>query len=135
MTDTKTAEVVDLLDEIAALTKALTGLTCSGSEFFIRKGDRYTADVPACVDYVRKTREMQHRIIVREITARREAEATITALRERIEGAQSAFWKIKIALNKELIEPGRTAFWIAVDAFEALRAALKDTSHTEGEGS
>lgn len=54
-----------LLDEIAALTKALTGLTCGGSEFFIRKGDRYVADIPACVEYVRRFEQGQHEYILK----------------------------------------------------------------------
>lgn len=55
------AVVAELLEENAALTKALTGLTCGGSEFFIRKGDRYVADIPACVGYVQRAREADHR--------------------------------------------------------------------------
>ena len=44
-----------------ALTKGLTGLTASGSEFFIRKGDDYVADVDACVAWVRRSKEDAHR--------------------------------------------------------------------------
>jgi len=65
--------IADLLAENAALTKALTGLTCGGSEFFIRKGDRYVADIPACVGYVQRAREAAHR---RWLDAARAAKAT-----------------------------------------------------------
>jgi len=51
----------ELTAESAALTKALTGLTCGGSEFFVRKGDRYVADIPACVGYVKRARDDAHR--------------------------------------------------------------------------
>lgn len=71
--------VEELLAENAALTRALTGLTCGGSEFFIRKGDRYAADIPACVGYVRGIREHQHRMLVeayRELNAVRRASPT-----------------------------------------------------------
>ncbi len=54
-----------LREECANLTKALTGLTCSGSEFFIRKGERYTADIPACLEYIRRARESQHTAMMR----------------------------------------------------------------------
>jgi hypothetical protein len=64
-----------LLAESHELTKALTGLTCGGSEFFIRKGDRYIADIKACVDYVRRRDTDAHSHIVRAITGRQAAEA------------------------------------------------------------
>lgn len=50
-----------LLAENAELTKALTNLTRGGSEYFIRKGDRYVADIPMCVECVRTTRNDAHR--------------------------------------------------------------------------
>jgi hypothetical protein len=65
--------VAELLAENAALTKALTGLTCGGSEFFIRKGDRYVADIPACVGYVQRAREA---LAARWLDAVRAAKAT-----------------------------------------------------------
>ena len=33
---------------------------CGGSEFFVRKGRRYVADIPACVAWVRRAREEGH---------------------------------------------------------------------------
>lgn len=44
---------------------ALLGLTCSGSEFFLRHGDGYRVDVQACVVYIRKIKENQHNTIKR----------------------------------------------------------------------
>lgn len=67
-----TDTVGELLAENAALTKALTGLTCGGSEFFIRKGDRYVADIDACVGYVRRARDAAHQ---RWVKAVRESKA------------------------------------------------------------
>lgn len=51
-----------LEQEVQDLTKALTGLTCNGSEFFVRRhdfygGSRYVADIYACVEYIRRSRE------------------------------------------------------------------------------
>jgi len=71
--------VEKLEEESAALTKALTGLTCNGSEFFIRKGDRFTADIDACVAYVRRAREDAHRRTVEAIRRAQKAEAALTA--------------------------------------------------------
>jgi hypothetical protein len=50
----------EALKECADLTKALTGLTRQGSEFFVRKGDRFTADIPACIADVRRRYEAEH---------------------------------------------------------------------------
>lgn len=63
-----------LRDESAELTKALTGLTCGGSEFFIRKGDRYVADIDACVSWVRRAKGDAHRRSLEAIKARQAAE-------------------------------------------------------------
>lgn len=82
------ARVAGLEGESAELTKALTGLTCGGSEFFDRKGDRYVADAKACVEYVRQVRESQHRVIVREVGERKEAEARVATLEGQVEEAR-----------------------------------------------
>ena len=65
--------------ECAALTKALTGLTSNGSEFFVRRGDRYTADIAACVAWVRKARAGSHR---RAMDATKDAAQLRQALKE-----------------------------------------------------
>lgn len=68
--DLKGAEASELEEarrEVDELTKALTGLTCGGSEFFIRKGDRYVADIDACVAWVRRSKQDAHRRTVEAI--------------------------------------------------------------------
>lgn len=56
--------VAELEAESAELTKALTGLTCGGSEFFLRKGTRYVADIPACVAWIeRRDRDAHNRYL------------------------------------------------------------------------
>lgn len=69
------ARIAELEAESAALTRALTGLTCSGSEFFIRKGDRYVADIDACVSWVRRTKEDAHRRTIKAITEQKASQA------------------------------------------------------------
>lgn len=68
--------------ECAELTKALTGLTCGGSEFFVRKGERFTADIPACLDYIRRSREGQSAVLKGAILAKQGAQATAADLLE-----------------------------------------------------
>lgn len=69
------ARIAELEAENEALTKALTGLTCGGSEFFTRKGDRYVADIKACVDWVRRAKNDAHRRSVVAIKRATAAEA------------------------------------------------------------
>ena len=76
------ADNAALMAEIEVLTKAITGLTCGGSEFFTRKGDRYVADVKACVDWVRRSKEDAHR---RTVQAIRRAQVAEDALRAQSE--------------------------------------------------
>lgn len=79
--------VIVLEAENEALTKALTGLTCGGSEFFSRKGDRYVADIAACVAWVRRNKTEAHRRTVDALLEnKRQAEsleAMASALAER----------------------------------------------------
>lgn len=74
------AERDALILESAELTKALTNLTCGGSEFFIRKNGRYVADIPACVDWVRRRDTSAHEHIVREVRRTKAAEAALARL-------------------------------------------------------
>ncbi len=69
------ARIAELEAENQALTKALTGLTCGGSEFFVRKGERYVADIKACVDWVRRCKEDAHHRTVKAISRAQAAEA------------------------------------------------------------
>jgi len=68
------ARIAALEAESAELTKALTGLTCGGSEFFIRRGKRYVADIDACVTWVLRAKQDAHRRALDAIKARRVAE-------------------------------------------------------------
>lgn len=76
------------------LQKALTGLTCGGSEFFVRKGDRFAADIDACVAWVRRSKEDAHRRSLEAIKARQSAEARAQAAEARV---GELTWKIEIA--------------------------------------
>jgi hypothetical protein len=58
------------------LQTALTDLTCGGSEFFVRHGDGYRADIRACVTYVRSLQSLYHSRTVEAIRAKQAAEAT-----------------------------------------------------------
>lgn len=71
--------VESLVAENAALTKALTGLTCGGSEFFVRKGDRYVADIDACVAWVRRRDSNAHERWRSVATDLQDAKARIAA--------------------------------------------------------
>lgn len=53
-------ELEEAWNYVHQLTVALTGLTCGGSEFFIRRRGRYIADVKECVDYVRRRDQDAH---------------------------------------------------------------------------
>jgi len=71
-------EKAALLVEIADLTKALTGLTCGGSEFFSRKGDRFVADIPACVNWVNQRNRDAHNRLLDAVYKRLEVEDKLT---------------------------------------------------------
>lgn len=77
----KTDTVESLLAEVHELTKALTGLTCGGSEFFSRRGERFVADIPACVEYVRRSQRDYHERTLRFAERARKAEDELAALR------------------------------------------------------
>ncbi len=90
-------EILRLKDENAELTKALTGLTCGGSEFFIRRGDRYVADIDACVSWVRRARDQANRRAIEALHARNAAEAENEKLRAALEEAVGAWRPIETA--------------------------------------
>jgi hypothetical protein len=75
-----TEQVSALETESAELTKALTGLTCGGSEFFIRKGDRFVADIPACVEWVRRAKMDAHKRSVEAMRETKELRETLTRM-------------------------------------------------------
>lgn len=72
-------EVASLLSQLTEeneqLTKAMTGLTCGGSEFFVRRGGRFVADAEACVSWVRRTRQDAHKRTVAALRRATKAEA------------------------------------------------------------
>lgn len=67
------------------LTKGLVGLTVSGSEFFVRDGEYYYADIDKCVAYVRDRHERIHRQLVEAVIARKDAEAALVECATRFE--------------------------------------------------
>lgn len=71
------AEAEEAWGYVHELTKALTNLTCGGSEFFIRRRGRYIADAKACVEWVRRRDSNAHQRIVEAITRAQKAEAAL----------------------------------------------------------
>jgi hypothetical protein len=110
MTAEKDARIAELEAESASLTKALTGLTRGGSEYFIRKGDRFVADIPACVAYVRQIKEDAHRRTVNAILARNVAEEKLA---------------IALAALKSIASRKQTASWDEVEAWELQEEASR----------
>lgn len=94
-------EILRLKDENAELTKALTGLTCGGSEFFVRKGDRYVADIDACVSWVRRAKEDAHRRALDAIKARQASVVENEKLRAALEEAVGALETFAIMANED----------------------------------
>lgn len=88
------AELTRKLDEARAdrqtLTKALTGLTCSGSEFFIRRGDECVADAEACVAWIRRSRENQQASVKSAWAERRKADQREAEAQARISALEAA---------------------------------------------
>lgn len=84
---------VEVEAESADLTKALTGLTRQGSEFFVRKGDRYVADIPVCVADVRERFQHAHQTAVNAVHAKQAAEArALTAEAALAEAVEDWAW-------------------------------------------
>jgi len=94
----------EALKESAELTKALTGLTCGGSEFFVRKGERYVADIPACVNWVRRSKEDAHRRTVDAITARNASKEQVRVLLGAIQQAVNLIVALKDGRARFLLE-------------------------------
>lgn len=127
-------------EEIAALTKALTGLTCGGSEFFTRKGDRYVADISACVEYVKRVRSDQHTRIIEAVGKNKDQTQTISRLtseldaaREGLSGAVEDLRRIYRGCEMSaaiMRDPLRTGGWEGSEktarAFESYSTRAKD---------
>lgn len=76
------AERDRLRDYASAASKALTGLTPGGSEYFSGKiGDLYVADIPLCVAHIRKRYETAMTHLVKATAAEAALEKAKEALR------------------------------------------------------
>lgn len=105
------------------LTKALTGLTVGGSEFFIRKRGRYLADIPACVQHIRERDQRNHRMIV-DATVR--AKAAETRGSDLLAALQETWRVLRAAGTLNLtrgVELGQTSWYVKISDAEALSDA------------
>lgn len=90
-------------------TKAITGLTVGGSEYFGKQiGDIYTADLPRCVDHIRERMGFKLDAIRAEARAEK-AEADVEHLRKERNEAEriSRGWEERfhaVAARAELLE-------------------------------
>lgn len=78
----KLAEAEDVQPYALELQRALTGLTRGGSEYFVRHGDGFRADIPRCVADVQQRFTDAHRRAVEAIRQRQAAEAKLAEARE-----------------------------------------------------
>lgn len=72
MTDLR-SELDEAWDHVATLTKALTGLSGGGSEFFIYRRGHFIADAPLCVARVRARERVLHDQLQRLAREKRDA--------------------------------------------------------------
>ena len=70
----------DVAEYAHALQVALTGLTRRGSEFFVRHGDGYRADIPACLADIYRRRGSDHWRVVDATLARKAAEKQLAEI-------------------------------------------------------
>ena len=78
---TKATELDELREYAREATKAITGLTAGGSEYFGKRiGDIYTADLPFCVGRIRERFEREADWTRKSMSARKSAEAKLAAL-------------------------------------------------------
>lgn len=98
---TDLSELEKLARENEALTKALTGLTCGGSEFFVRKGERYVADIDACVSWVRRARMDAQRLAVKAIRDAKTVARERDALRAGLEEIEASLYGAWLAIEDE----------------------------------
>lgn len=61
------------------LTKALVSLTGGGSEFFVRAGDEYFADIPRCIERISESKQKTHANLLEAVARASAAEARTTA--------------------------------------------------------
>ena len=78
---TKATELDELREYAREATKAITGLTAGGSEYFGKRiGDIYTADLPFCVGRIRERFEREAEWTRKSIAARQAAEVKLPEL-------------------------------------------------------
>lgn len=125
-------ELEDAWTHVHELTKALTGLTCSGSEFFLCRHGRYVADIPACLEYINRQREVAHDRAKRLVKIEREASA-LRSQRDHECARGNRFYHFLVAnpdVRRLYIEQEGAADWADKDAaevqVEALRTSLEE---------
>lgn len=134
-------EVGRLETESADLTKAITGLTCGGSEFFVRRGKRYVADIDACVEYVERTKRDAHKRSLDATKSRNDAEAARETAERKAAAMEEALmetWRVLRAagtLNLTRgVQLGQTSWYVKICDAEALsEAALTQAQAEPGE--
>ena len=126
------ARIAELEAETEALTKALTSLTCGGSEFFTRKGDRYVADIKTCVDWVRRAKNDAHRRFVEAIKRATAAKARADRLAKGIVQAEILIDDAIKGIQTAPLSVVTDTIWTAdpcpmtvVEALQLARAALQ----------
>lgn len=129
------ARIAALEAESAELTKALTGLTCGGSEFFVRRGDRYVADIDACVSWVLRTKQDAHRRALDAIKARQVAESEASAWKADAATAHLKNHQVHARLS---LEGGEGSGWLPIESakpkeYERILVATADTPPVVGE--
>lgn len=80
----------------AEATKAITNLTGGGSENFIRRGDRYLADLPFCVQRIRDRFTSYHEMLLKAVCERKAAEAAAQDKIKQVEGERDEWSKVII---------------------------------------
>jgi predicted O-linked N-acetylglucosamine transferase (SPINDLY family) len=134
---TQASEIEGLKAESADLTKALTGLTCGGSEFFVRKGERFMADIPACVAWVRRSKQGALKRTVEAVKAQR---ALQSALDEALKALRVARDFAELEIENRGVAGGEMTDYqdeaqMAFDACDAVNYANRARSHlTNREG-
>jgi len=106
-----------------ALTKALTGLTCNGSEFFVRRPDgSYKADIEACVAWVRRSKEDAHKRTVKAISERQAAQSLLA---EAV-GVLESFYDVAQGITDTVEDEGDRAYFASTNDPDRLRAINRD---------
>lgn len=122
----------ELLAENAALTRALTGLTCGGSEFFVRKGERFVADIEACVAWISRMRLDANRRSMNAIRGQKEVE---DSTRDLLSALQETWRVLRAAGTLNLsrgVQLGQTSWYVKICDAEAQSDAA--ISRAQGTG-